>query len=46
MQEEKASAKMINSRTVLAVGGVWDRDVVKDGKVGASGLELGSNDFD
>ena len=30
VQEEEAGAKTINGRTVLAVGGVWDGNVVKD----------------
>ena len=46
VQEEEAGAKTINGRTVLAVGGVWDGDVVKDGEAGASGFELGADDFE
>ena len=46
MQEEETGAEVIDGRTVFAVGGVWDGDVVKDGEAGASGFELGADDFE
>ena len=46
MQEEETGAEVIDGRTVLAVGGVWDGDVVEDGEAGASGFELGADDFE
>ena len=46
VQEEEEGAKTINGRTVLAVGRVWDGDVVKDGEAGASGFEFGADDFE
>ena len=46
VQEEEAGAKTINGRTGIAVGGVWDGDVVKDGEAGASGFEFGADDFE
>ena len=45
VQEEKAGAETIDGGAVLAVGRVWDRDVVEDGEAGAGGFKLGTDDF-
>ena len=46
VQEEEMGAKTIDGHTVLAVSGLWYRDVVEDSEAGAGGFELGSNNFE
>ena len=46
VEEEEAGAETVDGRTVFAIGGVGDGDVVEDGKACARGFELGSDDFE
>ena len=46
VQEEETGTETVDGGTVLAVGRVWDRDVVEDSEACARGLELGSDDFE
>ena len=45
VQEEKTGAETIDGGAVLAIGRVWDRDVVEDGEAGAGGFKLGPDDL-
>ena len=45
VQEEKTGAETIDGGTVLAIGRVWDQDVVEDSKAGAGGFKLGPDDL-
>ena len=46
VQEEETGTETVDGGAVLAVGRVWDRDVVEDGEASTRGLELSPNDLE